>query len=106
MMLRCSICLAHGSHRATIASSTTTCKTVSDIKLYGSIPQCTHFNAVTYHVLTCYCSNLPAIRSVTVSLHREPDKKKKRDKNQASTQIGYVTIPISDLSSRQIIEKW
>ena len=48
-------------------------------------------------------SNLPSIASITVSLYREADKKKKRDKN---TQIGYITIPITDLQNRQIYEKW
>ncbi|XP_067941180.1 ras GTPase-activating protein nGAP-like isoform X3 [Watersipora subatra] len=47
--------------------------------------------------------NLPSIKSITISLHREADKKKKREKN---TQLGYVTVPITDLQNRQIYEKW
>jgi len=50
-----------------------------------------------------YCSNLPSVKSLTVTLHREADKKKRRDK---SSQIGYVTIPVAELTSRQLLEKW
>ncbi|KAF6031496.1 DAB2IP [Bugula neritina] len=47
--------------------------------------------------------NLPSVKSLTVTLHREADKKKRRDK---SSQIGYVTIPVAELTSRQLLEKW
>ena len=48
-------------------------------------------------------SNLPSVETVTVNIYKEPDKKKKKEKNQL---LGYIHIPVSDISSRQYVEKW
>ncbi|XP_046404023.1 ras GTPase-activating protein raskol isoform X2 [Ischnura elegans] len=46
---------------------------------------------------------LPTVNILNVHLYREADKKKKRDK---SVLIGTVSIPIHDVTSRYLIEKW
>ena len=38
-----------------------------------------------------------------MNIYKEPDKKKKKEKNQL---LGYIHIPVSDISSRQYVEKW
>ncbi|XP_038063625.1 ras GTPase-activating protein nGAP-like isoform X2 [Patiria miniata] len=45
---------------------------------------------------------LPEAKSVKVHLYKEPDKKKRRDKNY----IGVVSIPLDPISNRATIEKW
>ncbi|KAG8228210.1 hypothetical protein J437_LFUL004335 [Ladona fulva] len=47
--------------------------------------------------------SLPTVNILNVHLYREPDKKKKRDK---SVLIGTVSIPIHDITSRYLTEKW
>uniref|UniRef100_A0AAY4CAU4 Disabled homolog 2-interacting protein-like n=1 Tax=Denticeps clupeoides TaxID=299321 RepID=A0AAY4CAU4_9TELE len=48
-------------------------------------------------------NNLPSVKSITVHLYKETDKKKKKDKNN---YIGLVNIPIAAVTGRQFIEKW
>ena len=48
-------------------------------------------------------SNLPAVDTITINIYKEPDKKKKKEKN---TLLGYIHIPVSEISSRQFVEKW
>ncbi|KAM6948553.1 ras GTPase-activating protein nGAP [Aplochiton taeniatus] len=48
-------------------------------------------------------SSLPPVRSVTVHIYRDVDKKKKKDKNN---YVGLVIIPISGVTGRQFVEKW
>ncbi|XP_029106220.1 ras GTPase-activating protein nGAP isoform X3 [Scleropages formosus] len=47
--------------------------------------------------------SLPPIRSVTVHIYKDMDKKKKKDKNN---YVGLVNIPVASISGRQFIEKW
>ncbi|XP_077140983.1 disabled homolog 2-interacting protein isoform X7 [Ranitomeya variabilis] len=48
-------------------------------------------------------NNLPALKSVTVHLYKETEKKKKKDKNN---YVGLVSIPIAAVTGRQFVEKW
>ncbi|XP_034038528.1 ras GTPase-activating protein nGAP [Thalassophryne amazonica] len=48
-------------------------------------------------------SSVPAVRSITVHIYRDADKKKKKDKNN---YVGLVNIPVSGMTSRQFMEKW
>ncbi|MFT7811766.1 disabled homolog 2-interacting protein-like isoform X1 [Arapaima gigas] len=66
----------------------TTCKLKTDNVFWGE-----HFEF----------NNLPAVRSVTVHLYKETDKKKKKDKN---SYVGLVSIPIGAVTGRQFVEKW
>ncbi|XP_076343092.1 uncharacterized protein LOC143243175 isoform X3 [Tachypleus tridentatus] len=47
--------------------------------------------------------NLPQIETITVTLYREADKKKRRDKN---ILLGTVQIPVTSVNSRHMTEKW
>ena len=38
-----------------------------------------------------------------MNIYKEPDKKKKKEKN---TMLGYIHIPVSEISSRQYVERW
>ncbi|XP_036451961.1 ras GTPase-activating protein nGAP isoform X5 [Colossoma macropomum] len=46
---------------------------------------------------------LPGIKSITVHIYRDTDKKKKKDKNN---YVGLVNIPVQGVSGRQFVEKW
>ncbi|XP_069460018.1 RAS protein activator like-3 [Ambystoma mexicanum] len=48
--------------------------------------------------------NLPPVSEVTIHILREDEKKKKEPKEL--TPVSSVTIPLSDLVSRQHVEKW
>ncbi|MEQ2250674.1 hypothetical protein ILYODFUR_003360, partial [Ilyodon furcidens] len=48
-------------------------------------------------------SSLPTVRSITVHIYRDVDKKKKRDKNN---YVGLVNIPVPSMTGRQFVEKW
>uniref|UniRef100_A0A672P0H9 DAB2 interacting protein n=1 Tax=Sinocyclocheilus grahami TaxID=75366 RepID=A0A672P0H9_SINGR len=66
----------------------TTCKLKTDNVFWGE-----HFEF----------NNLPSVRSITVHLYKETDKKKKKDKNN---YVGLVNIPIAAVTGRQFVEKW
>ncbi|XP_061119154.1 DAB2 interacting protein b isoform X3 [Conger conger] len=66
----------------------TTCKLKTDNVFWGE-----HFEF----------NNLPAVKSVTVHLYKETDKKKKKDKNN---YVGLVNIPVTSVTGRQFVEKW
>ncbi|TRY64980.1 hypothetical protein DNTS_024650 [Danionella cerebrum] len=66
----------------------TTCKLKTDNVFWGE-----HFEF----------NNLPSVKSITVHLYKETDKKKKKDKNN---YVGLVNIPIGTVSGRQFVEKW
>ncbi|XP_015109074.1 probable Ras GTPase-activating protein isoform X3 [Diachasma alloeum] len=46
---------------------------------------------------------LPSVNTIQVNLYREADRKKKRDKN---VLIGSVSIPVQNVTSRYLTEKW
>ncbi|XP_067129994.1 ras GTPase-activating protein nGAP isoform X3 [Centruroides vittatus] len=48
-------------------------------------------------------NNLPKVNTITVTLYREADKKKRRDKNFL---IGSVNIPVNSVNNRHLLEKW
>ncbi|XP_063742355.1 ras GTPase-activating protein nGAP isoform X3 [Eleginops maclovinus] len=48
-------------------------------------------------------SGLPPLHSVTVHVYRDPDRKKKKDKNN---YVGLVNIPVSGVTGRQFVERW
>ncbi|XP_060940999.1 ras GTPase-activating protein nGAP [Limanda limanda] len=48
-------------------------------------------------------SGVPAVHSLTVHIYRDPDKKKKKDKNN---YVGLVNIPVAGVTGRQFVEKW
>ncbi|XP_073455637.1 disabled homolog 2-interacting protein isoform X8 [Aquarana catesbeiana] len=66
----------------------TTCKLKTDNVFWGE-----HFEF----------NNLPALKSITVHLYKETDKKKKKDKNN---YMGLVNIPVAAVTGRQFVEKW
>uniref|UniRef100_A0A8C4T831 DAB2 interacting protein a n=1 Tax=Erpetoichthys calabaricus TaxID=27687 RepID=A0A8C4T831_ERPCA len=66
----------------------TTCKLKTDNVFWGE-----HFEF----------NNLPPVKSVTVHLYKETDKKKKKDKNN---YVGLVNIPMGAVTGRQFVEKW
>uniref|UniRef100_A0AAY4AEN2 RAS protein activator like 2 n=1 Tax=Denticeps clupeoides TaxID=299321 RepID=A0AAY4AEN2_9TELE len=66
----------------------TTSKTRSDCLFWGE-----HFDF----------SGVPAIKSITVHIYRDVDKKKKKDKNN---YVGLVNIPVMGVTGRQFVEKW
>lgn len=66
----------------------TTCKLKTDNVFWGE-----HFEF----------NNLPSVKSITVHLYKETDKKKKKDKNN---YVGLVNVPVSAVMGRQFVEKW
>ncbi|XP_051984664.1 ras GTPase-activating protein nGAP isoform X3 [Xyrauchen texanus] len=48
-------------------------------------------------------SSLPSVKSITVHIYRDVDKKKKKDKNN---YVGLVNIPMQGVMGRQFVEKW
>ncbi|XP_061653343.1 ras GTPase-activating protein nGAP isoform X3 [Phyllopteryx taeniolatus] len=49
-------------------------------------------------------ADLPAVRSLTVHVYRDADKKKKKKDN--NNYVGLVNIPAAAVSGRQFVEKW
>ncbi|MGH0137507.1 UNVERIFIED_CONTAM: hypothetical protein FKN15_001020 [Acipenser sinensis] len=47
--------------------------------------------------------SLPLVRSITVHIYKDMDKKKKKDKNN---YVGLVNIPMGSVTGRQFVEKW
>ncbi|XP_049847559.1 ras GTPase-activating protein raskol-like isoform X4 [Schistocerca gregaria] len=47
--------------------------------------------------------NLPLVNMININLFREADRKKKRDKN---VLVGSVCIPVHEVTSRYLTEKW
>ncbi|XP_046668232.1 ras GTPase-activating protein raskol-like isoform X4 [Homalodisca vitripennis] len=47
--------------------------------------------------------NLPLVNVININLYREADRKKKREKNML---VGSVSIPVHDVTSRYLTEKW
>ncbi|XP_058890871.1 ras GTPase-activating protein nGAP-like isoform X3 [Acipenser ruthenus] len=47
--------------------------------------------------------SLPLVRSITVHIYKDVDKKKKKDKNN---YVGLVNIPMGSVTGRQFMEKW
>lgn len=47
--------------------------------------------------------NLPVVNVININLFREADRKKKRDKNLL---VGSVSIPVHEVTSRYLTEKW
>uniref|UniRef100_A0A8D0BYT5 DAB2 interacting protein n=1 Tax=Salvator merianae TaxID=96440 RepID=A0A8D0BYT5_SALMN len=78
----CELCLDE------VLYARTTCKLKTDNVFWGE-----HFEF----------NNLPSLRSITVHLYKETDKKKKKDKTNF---IGLVTIPAGSVTGRQFVEKW
>ncbi|XP_016130737.1 disabled homolog 2-interacting protein-like [Sinocyclocheilus grahami] len=66
----------------------TTCKLKTDNIFWGE-----HFEF----------NNLPTVQNITVHVYRDSDKKKKKDKNN---YVGLVSIPVVNVTSRQLVEKW
>ncbi|XP_026106034.1 disabled homolog 2-interacting protein-like isoform X3 [Carassius auratus] len=66
----------------------TTCKLKTDNVFWGE-----HFEF----------NDLPSVKSITVHLYKETDKKKKKDKNN---YVGLVNIPVAAVTGRQFVEKW
>ncbi|XP_034181939.1 ras GTPase-activating protein raskol isoform X6 [Osmia lignaria lignaria] len=66
----------------------TTAKLKADLCFWGE-----HFD---FH-------HLPSVNTIQVNLYREADRKKKRDKN---VLIGSVSIPVQNVTSRYLTEKW
>ncbi|XP_020283148.1 ras GTPase-activating protein nGAP isoform X1 [Pseudomyrmex gracilis] len=66
----------------------TTAKLKADLCFWGE-----HFD---FH-------HLPSVNTIQVNLYREADRKKKRDKNGL---IGSVSIPVHNVTSRYLTEKW
>nr|XP_048679272.1 disabled homolog 2-interacting protein isoform X7 [Caretta caretta] len=66
----------------------TTCKLKTDNVFWGE-----HFEF----------NNLPSLKTITVHLYKETDKKKKKDKTNF---IGQVNIPVGSVTGRQFVEKW
>ncbi|KAL1418425.1 hypothetical protein MTO96_025924 [Rhipicephalus appendiculatus] len=48
-------------------------------------------------------SHLPAVNTLTVTLFREADRRKRRDK---STAVGMVTVPLVPARAHHVTEKW
>ncbi|XP_039362717.1 disabled homolog 2-interacting protein isoform X7 [Mauremys reevesii] len=66
----------------------TTCKLKTDNVFWGE-----HFEF----------NNLPTLKTITVHLYKETDKKKKKDKTNF---LGQVNIPVGSVTGRQFVEKW
>ncbi|KAG1651041.1 putative Ras GTPase-activating protein [Nymphon striatum] len=48
-------------------------------------------------------NNLPTVKIISINLYREPDRKKRKEKN---VLIGTVNIPVDVINARHFTEKW
>nr|XP_060613563.1 disabled homolog 2-interacting protein isoform X3 [Anolis sagrei ordinatus] len=78
----CELCLDE------VLYARTTCKLKTDNVFWGE-----HFDFY----------NLPSVRSITVHLYKETDKKKKKDKTNF---VGMVSIPAASVTGRLFVERW
>lgn len=78
----CELCLDE------VLYARTTCKLKTDNVFWGE-----HFEF----------NNLPPLKTISVHLYKETDKKKKKDKTNF---LGQVTIPVGAVTGRQFVEKW
>ncbi|XP_020710215.2 ras GTPase-activating protein raskol isoform X5 [Athalia rosae] len=78
----CEVCLDAGLY------ARTTAKLKGELCFWGA-----HFD---FH-------HLPAVNNIYINLYREADRKKKKDKN---VLIGSVTIPVQNVTSRYLTERW
>ncbi|KAL8562893.1 hypothetical protein ACOMHN_004585 [Nucella lapillus] len=66
----------------------TSCKMMSEMLFWGE-----HFEF----------KDLPPVKTITVNMYREADKKKKKDRN---VLVCYVILTVAEISTKQYVEKW
>ena len=51
-------------------------------------------------------AQLPAVQFVQLKLYRESTSSKKRNSKEKNSLLGSVSVPIGDISGRQMIDRW